>query len=106
MNETVLVAAGLAFWTVAGMVLGTIYFGGLWLTLSRVAACSNPRAACLASFALRLALVLAGLRLAIDYGPAPFGLALAGIFLARVLAVHRIKIRAPRPVRQGREERA
>lgn len=43
-----------------GLALGVIYFGGLWLTLRRLSASSQPAFLVLGSYLGRLALCLAG----------------------------------------------
>lgn len=45
---------------VAGLALGIIYFGGLWLTLQRLSSSSQPAFLVLGSYIGRLALCLAG----------------------------------------------
>jgi F1F0 ATPase subunit 2 len=45
---------------VAGLVLGTIFFGGLWWTVRKGAASPSPALWFLGSMVLRLGLVLAG----------------------------------------------
>jgi len=45
----------------AGVVLGAIFFGGLWWTVRKGAACRCPALLFLGSFLLRTSLVLAGL---------------------------------------------
>lgn len=54
-----LVAAALT-----GALLGAVYFGGLWLTVRKVAFVGRPAALVTLSFAGRLALTLAGFYLA------------------------------------------
>jgi len=44
----------------SGIVLGAIYFGGLWLTLRRLSTSSQPALLVLGSYMGRLALCLAG----------------------------------------------
>ena len=45
---------------VAGVILGVIYFGGLWWTVRRLQAVPYPMAFFLASFILRVGVALAG----------------------------------------------
>lgn len=45
----------------AGIVLGAIYFGGLWWTLRRMASARRPALWLLGSLLLRLSVLLAGL---------------------------------------------
>ncbi|MBN2491528.1 MAG: ATP synthase subunit I [Planctomycetes bacterium] len=49
-------------WALAtGVVLGAVFFGGLWWTVRRAAACPRPALLFLTSFLLRASLALAGL---------------------------------------------
>lgn len=45
---------------VAGIVLGSFYFGGLWLTVSRLQQFRHPGLAFVSSFVVRTAVVIAG----------------------------------------------
>lgn len=45
---------------IAGLVLGLLYFGGLWLTLRRLATAKQPAFLVLGSYLGRLAICLAG----------------------------------------------
>lgn len=47
----------------AGVVLGILFYGGLWLTVRRLALARHPAAMMLGSLLLRTALVLAGVLL-------------------------------------------
>ena len=56
MNETLLMIV--AF--VAGMALGTLFFGGLWLTVKKVVTAKVPALWVLGSFIFRVGIVLLG----------------------------------------------
>ena len=45
---------------IAGILLGTVFFGGLWLTVKKAVAAANPALWFLASSLVRTAIVLAG----------------------------------------------
>jgi F1F0 ATPase subunit 2 len=56
MNETIILAAAL----VAGVLLGAIFFGGLWWTVHKGVTSKNPALWFLGSLLLRMGIVLAG----------------------------------------------
>ena len=56
MNETIVLAAALA----AGVLLGAIFFGGLWWTVRKGVTAKNPALWFLGSSLLRIIVVLAG----------------------------------------------
>jgi F1F0 ATPase subunit 2 len=56
MNETLTLVLALA----AGVVLGAMFFGGLWWTVQRVVSAKRPALWVLASLLLRTSLALAG----------------------------------------------
>ena len=56
MNETIVLAAALA----AGVLLGAIFFGGLWWTVRKGVTAKNPALWFLGSSLLRTIVVLAG----------------------------------------------
>ena len=57
MNETLTLALAL----VAGVLLGAIFFGGLWWTVRKGSVCQRPALLFLSSFLLRTSIALAGL---------------------------------------------
>lgn len=74
MLNTVFVIACLA----AGVVLGVLYFGGLWLTVRRVVEGRWSKTMLLMSFAVRAALILIGFYVILQVGGARWeGLALS-----------------------------
>lgn len=75
----------------AGMVLGVVYFGGLWATIQRLASARRPAVLALASFVLRTVVVVAGLT--VLYGGDVRRLAIAGLGL---LVVRTVAIRQTR----------
>jgi F1F0 ATPase subunit 2 len=50
----------------AGLALGLFYFGGLWLTVRRIACCTRPALLMLGSFIVRLLVTLCGFYLVMD----------------------------------------
>jgi F1F0 ATPase subunit 2 len=76
-----------------GLVLGCLFFGGLWLTLSRIPYWRHPGLGMLASLLLRLALVGGGLYLLADGHWQRYAAALPGLLIARWWWVRRIEPR-------------
>jgi F1F0 ATPase subunit 2 len=75
---------------VAGGALGTLYFGGLWLTVRRLPGAAHPGMLVLGSFVLRATLVAAGFGLLLAGQPLRLVAVLAGFLAARVLLVRRV----------------
>jgi F1F0 ATPase subunit 2 len=67
----------------AGVGLGLIYFGALWLTVVRIGRVRRPWRLWLASFALRLALVLAAFYALLNHGWPVLAAALVGFLIGR-----------------------
>lgn len=86
-------ATALAAALAGGAVLGGIYFGGLWLTVRRLAGGQSRAAALLLlSFGLRSAIVLLGFYAIVDGGHWDRLLtALIGFIAVRVVLVRRLK---------------
>jgi F1F0 ATPase subunit 2 len=70
---------------VAGLASGTVYFGGLWLTVVRLPRNRRPYRLLLASFIGRLAVVLAGFYLLLGEGTGMLVMAMVGLLVARQL---------------------
>lgn len=88
-------ALGLATSLVFGLVVGGIYFAGMWWSAILFATGGRTRLV-LALVAGRFALILAALGLvAIDGGALPLLVTGAGILIARTIAVKRVKAMAP-----------
>jgi F1F0 ATPase subunit 2 len=75
----------------AGAVIGSLYFGGLWLTVRRLPTLRRPAAFVLASFVLRTGLAALGFVLLLAGEPLRLAVALSGFLLARVLLVRRVR---------------
>ena len=67
-----------------GLLLGAVYFAGLWWTVVRVDRWRRPGRALALSFVLRAAVLLAGVYLLARAGIGPLALGLLGLVLARV----------------------
>ncbi len=88
MNELILLAA---LPLAAGLVLGLVYFGGLWMTVRHVVHSRNPGTVLLASWLARTALVLGGLWL-VSSGRLQAILAfMIGFLIARFMLIARLK---------------
>lgn len=83
---TMLVASALV-----GVLLGIVYFGGLWLTVQRIERANHPVAILAASFIVRLGLVLVGFYLISDGRIERLVACLAAFFLTRLLIVKRVE---------------
>ncbi|GBC61491.1 ATP synthase subunit I [Desulfonema ishimotonii] len=55
-----------------GALLGTLHFGGLWLTILLMPACARPRLCWYMSFLIRLCMTLAGMWIVLDRRPGAF----------------------------------
>jgi len=73
----------------AGVMLGLLFFGGLWWTVRRLAVTAHPALWMLGSFVLRTAIVLAGFYMVADSRWQNLIAALAGFILARILVQKR-----------------
>lgn len=76
---------------VFGLALGWVYYGGLWLTLRRIANWRQPALAMLTSLVLRLATVAIGLYIIADGHWLRYLAALPGLLLARLWWTRRIQ---------------
>jgi len=73
----------------AGLLLGVLFFWGLWITVHRLDRAPHPARRMLASYVLRFALVLAAFYFLVRYGDWQQLLAaVAGFTLARIIVVH------------------
>ena len=81
------VGTGFGRLSLAGAVLGAVFFGGLWWTVQRGAVSASPGRWFLGSFVLRTAIVLAGFYAVGADQPARLGLCLLGFLLARLAVV-------------------
>lgn len=75
----------------AGLGLGLIYFGGLWLTVSRLQEVRRPGLWMAGSFIVRLAITLAGFYLATGCRWDRLSVCLLGFLFVRWTMVRRIK---------------
>lgn len=75
----------------AGLGLGLVYFGGLWLTVRRVATTRRPALLFAGSFVLRTALVVAGMYLVMDGSWQRMLACLAGFIILRQVMVSRLR---------------
>lgn len=87
MNPVISLALGWA----AGMGLGLLYFGGLWLTVGRLSTVRWPALLLLGSFAGRTAFVLAGFYFVMEGRWERMLACLVGFVMARMLLVSRLQ---------------
>ncbi len=89
--SNLLVAAGLA----AGLALGLLFYGGLWLTVRQLTTSRHPALLALASFWIRALSVIAGVVFWAPYGWRACAGVLAGFVLARILVSVLLRERRP-----------
>ena len=70
-----------------GIILGIIFFGGLYLTIGKLKDAKNPGILFVLSFLLRMAILLGGLYLISKYGFMEMVLALLGIITVKLLMI-------------------
>ncbi len=78
----------------AGSAIGLFYFGGLWLTVTRIPSSSNPHLLLIGSFGLRLVVALAAFYSLTPWGWQALAVAMAGLLVTR-LVLTRMKGKAP-----------
>jgi F1F0 ATPase subunit 2 len=79
----------------AGLSLGTFFYGGLWFTVRALPWSNHPVALALGSFWARTALVLAGFVLVAARSWLDAAVCLAGFVLVRILMSRVIPVRNP-----------
>ncbi len=83
----------------AGLVLGAIFFGGLWWTVRKGLTARQPAFLFLVSMLLRTGVVLAGFYLIADQRLGRLLLCLVGFVMARMAVM---QMTQPRPAREAR----
>lgn len=78
----------------AGLILGTVFFGGLWWTVHRLTVASRPSRLLWQSFALRFAIALAGFYAVTNGRGAALAVAVLGFLAMRELIARRCFSRA------------
>lgn len=77
-----------ALMIVVGMVLGAIFFGGLWMTVRQMTTSKRPAILFITSVLLRTAIVLAGIWHFAAGDPYSIAACLLGFIALRLLATH------------------
>jgi len=85
-----LLAAG-----VVGVAAGLAFFEGLWLTSVRISTARRPGLLILGSFAVRAALLLAALAIAVRAGWEVLGVTVVGVLAGRAVSLDRHRPPAP-----------
>jgi len=75
----------------AGMLLGAIFFGGLWWTVQKITGSDSPYLVSIASFFVRAAVVLAGFYFLLQADWSYLLAALAGFIIARIILTSKLK---------------
>jgi F1F0 ATPase subunit 2 len=89
-NMITVVILCLAF--TSGMVLGAFYFGALWRTVKRLPETPHPVLLMLGSFALRIAVALAGFYLVMSGHWERLAMALMGFVFMKIILTRRFGI--------------
>ncbi len=77
---------------IAGLLLGTLFFGGLWLTVKKAVTSKKPAMIVLGSFAFRIGITLAGFYFIGAGNWQRLLLLLLGFIAARFLVIYSTKI--------------
>lgn len=80
----------------AGIILGLIFFGGLWLTIQKGLRSKNSALIFAGSFIIRIAIILSGFYFVVQYGWKNLLVCLLGFLIARI-AVTRMTKRNHQP---------
>jgi F1F0 ATPase subunit 2 len=84
MNETVYMVLA---W-IAGLVLGTFFFGGLWFTVKKAVSAKIPALWIFGSFFIRIGITLVGFYFISSGNWKKLLVCLAGFIMARFLVIH------------------
>lgn len=88
MNKLLIIIFGFT----AGIILGSFFFGGLWLTLKRLPSTQNPLLLILGSFSGRIVICIIGFYIVVKAGNLSGLLAsLAGFMLIRFMLVRHLR---------------
>ena len=80
-----------------GAAVGGLYFGGLWLTVRRLATARHPKKLLVISYGLRLSLLLAAFYPLAQQGAAAVAAAMVGLLLSRHLWLATKGLNRPAP---------
>jgi F1F0 ATPase subunit 2 len=73
---------------ITGIILGIIYFGGLWITVRYMVNREHPYFLIFISFGIRLTIIMAGLYIILVHGWVYLVISLVGFILTRILIVY------------------
>ncbi len=76
---------------IVGLLLGVLFFGGLWLTVKKIAVSKMPALLVLSSFVFRISIVLAGFYFVGLDDWKKLGMCLIGFIIARFAVIHYTK---------------
>lgn len=88
MNEPLPLLLNLAIGCAAGIALGAVFFGGLWLTARRLVASPHPGLLALSSLVGRITVLGFGMFLVAQFGAAALITATCGILIVRQWMIH------------------
>jgi F1F0 ATPase subunit 2 len=86
---------------IAGLALGTFYFGALWLTVRRLPDVRQPALLVLGSLAGRLSVTLLGIYVVTGGHWAKIGVCLLGFFVMRTIMIQRWQPQVPPATAEG-----
>ncbi len=75
-----------------GILLGVVFFGGLWITVRKIGETDQFATRYFASFVIRMAIMIGGLFLVLKLGIVPLFFAVSAMLLVRVLMIRRISV--------------
>ena len=81
----------MVFSFLVGIVLGIVYFGGLYLTNKKIPKGKNPALLMFLSITLRMIILLGGLYFVFDRDFIKLLVAIAGIFISKYIIVYFVK---------------
>lgn len=87
-----------------GIILGIVFFGGLYITVEKMSDVKNPSILLLISFVLRMAILIGGLYLVSRHGFKDMMLALLGIILIKLLMIYLAKRPKEQSIKQKGSE--
>ncbi len=92
MSETLALVSALVLPLLAGVLLGTFFFGGLWLTIRRGVSSKRPAALFFFSLLLRTGIALAGFYIVARGDWRRVLACLVGFMVARILVTWRTRV--------------
>ena len=99
MNNFLILALAL----VAGLVLGTVFFGGLWITVKKAVSAKIPALWIFGSFFFRISITMVGFYFVSSGNWKKLVVCVAGFIVARLLVIHFTKSMDERQIQLKKE---